>query len=160
MKNLDFLAKIKKLGKIESIEPSEEIKESYIEKSNSNMISAKILLDNNRLEEAVSLAYYSMYHNLTALLFKIGIKSENHSVSIILLKEIFNINNSDILFAKKERIDKQYYIDFHVTKKDIIEMIKIAEKFNKNMLNFIANLNTENIKIYNKRFKDMMKKLG
>lgn len=91
MKRMNFLIKLKKEGKFGFIEPSEDIQKSYLEKSESNLISARILLENDRLEEAVSLAYYSMYHTLVALLFRIGIKCENHSASIILLRKIFKI---------------------------------------------------------------------
>jgi uncharacterized protein (UPF0332 family) len=153
MKNKDFLIKIFGEGKIELVEPSENIKDSYIEKSESNLISAKILLENNRLEEAMSLSYYSMYHLLTALLFKIGIKCENHSASIILLKELFEIDNTDIFSAKKERIDKRYYTDFKITKQDIIESIGVAESFNKGLINFISKLNNQNIKGYREKLK-------
>ena len=78
MKKINFLIKLKLDGKLQLVEPSEEIKQSYLGKSESNLISAKILLNSNRLEESVGLAYYSMYHLLTALFFKAGIKSENH----------------------------------------------------------------------------------
>ena len=81
-------------------------------------------MNNNKFEESVGLAYYSMYHLLIALLFKVGIKSENHSASVILLKEIFNQDNKKIFEAKTERIDKQYYIDFKITKSDVEETIK------------------------------------
>jgi hypothetical protein len=57
MKRPDFLTNLAKEGKLSLVEPSEEVKKSYIQKSESNLVSAKILLDNNRLEEAVSLAY-------------------------------------------------------------------------------------------------------
>lgn len=108
MKKINFLKKLCNQGKLELVESSEELKQSYILKSESNLISAKILLNNDKFEESVGLAYYSMYHLLTALLFKIGIKSENHSASIILLKNLFNHDNKEIFDAKKERIDKQY----------------------------------------------------
>ena len=90
MKRINFLAKLKKEGKLEIVEPSEEIKDSYIKKSESNIISAKILLENNRLEESVSLSYYSMYHMATALFYKTGIKCGNHAALIVLLKKIFD----------------------------------------------------------------------
>src|SRR3989338_7630546 len=112
MKRTNFLIKLNKKGIIDIVKPSDEISQSYIMKSESNLISAKILLSNERLEESVSLAYYSMYHLLNALLIKVGIKSENHTASIILLKLLFGIDNKDIYESKKERIDKQYYIDF------------------------------------------------
>ena len=152
MKKINFLNKLKKEGKLELVEISEEMKESYIEKSESNLISSKILLENNRLEESISLSYYSMYHILTALLFKSGIKSENHSASIILLKDIFNIDNTEISEAKKERIDKQYYIDLNLTRQDTEELIRIAENFNTKLRNFINQLTDNQIKEFREIF--------
>src|SRR3989338_10793206 len=130
MKRIIFLARLGQEGKLELVEPSEEIKQSYIEKSGSNLISAKILWNNNRLEESVGLAYYSMYHHLAALFFKVGIKSENHSASIILLKELFQLDNKDISEAKTERIDKQYYVDFKISLEEVLKTIRKAELFN------------------------------
>ena len=72
MKKMSFLEKLHKEGKIELIEPSNEIAESYKNKSESNLISAKLLQENKRLEESVSLAYYSMYNMLTSLLYMLG----------------------------------------------------------------------------------------
>ena len=152
MKKINFLNKLKKEGKLELVEVSEEMKESYIEKSESNLISSKILLENNRLEESISLSYYSMYHILTALLFKTGIKSENHSASIILLKDIFDIDNAEIFEAKKERIDKQYYIDLNITKQDTEELVRIAENFNTKLRNFINQLTENQIKEFREKF--------
>ncbi|MEK6926547.1 MAG: HEPN domain-containing protein [Nanoarchaeota archaeon] len=152
MKKINFLKKVKKEGKIALIDPSEEIKQSYIEKSESNLISAKILLDSNRLEESVGLAYYSMYHLLAALLFKIGIKSENHSASIILLKELFNLENKDIFQAKTERIDKQYYVGFKITKEEVLDTIKKAEIFNGKIIDFISKVNNKDIEDYRGKF--------
>ena len=155
MKKMDFLIKLKKDEKLELVEQSEEIKQSYIEKSESNLISAKILLENNRLEESVGLAYYSMYHSLTALLFKVGIKSENHAASIILLKEIFKVDNSDIAFAKRERVDKQYYINFEITKEQVKDAIKKSEIFNSKILDFISKLTNESIELCRDKFDEL-----
>ncbi len=153
MKKQNFLNKLKKQGKLELVESSEEIKESYIKKSESSLISAKILLENNRLEESIALTYYSMYHILTALLFKTGIKSENHSASIILLKDIFNIENKEILEAKKERIDKQYYVDFYTTKQETKEAIETAEDFNNKIRDFLDKLTNNQIQEFRDKFK-------
>lgn len=157
MTKTNFLNKLNKEGKLEIVEPSEEMKESYILKSESNIVSSKILLNNNKLEESVGLAYYSMYHLLTALLFKAGIKSENHSASIILLKEVYGQDNKDIFEAKAERLDKQYYVDFVITKKDVEDTIKKAEIFNSKMIDFISKVNNEDIKNYRKRFIELIK---
>lgn len=153
MRKINFLAKLFNEKKLQLVDPSEEIKQSYLKKSESNLISAKILLENNKLEESISLVYYSMYHMLTALLFKVGIKCESHSASIILLKELFSIDNSDIFFAKKERVDKQYYTDFYITKEEILEAVKIAEDFNKRLFDFISKLDNHKIKEYREKLK-------
>ncbi|PIN94650.1 DNA-binding protein [Candidatus Pacearchaeota archaeon CG10_big_fil_rev_8_21_14_0_10_30_48] len=151
-----FLSKLVKEGKIKFVESSEEIKKSYLNKSESNLDSAKILLKNDKLEESVSLVYYSMYSSIIALFFKIGIKCENHSATIIILKEIFGINNSDISFAKKERIDKQYYADFNVTELEVKESLKIAEEFNAKVLDFIIKLNNSDVEKYKLKFKELI----
>lgn len=148
MKKEAFLNKLYREGKLEVVEPSEEVAKAYIIKSESNLISAKILLSNNRLEESVGLAYYSMYHLLTALLFKAGIKSENHTASIILLSDLFDRENEEISRAKKERVDKQYYVGFSITKDDVEDTIKIAERFNNSLFDFISKLNLRNIQEY------------
>ena len=151
-----FLSKLVKEGKIKFVESSEEIKKSYLNKSESNLDSAKILLKKGKLEESVSLVYYSMYSSIIALFFKIGIKCENHSATIIILKEIFGINNSDISFAKKERIDKQYYADFNVTELEVKESLKIAEEFNAKVLDFIIKLNNSDVEKYKLKFKKLI----
>ena len=137
---------------LQLIAPSDTLTNSYIMKSESNLNSAKILLNNDKLEESVSLAYYSMYHIVTALLFKAGIKCENHKASIFLLKELFDVDNNNISFAKTERIDKQYYTDFKLAKKDVIEAINVAEEFNKEIFDLISKINSVKIKEYRERF--------
>ena len=156
MKNLGFLKKLKKKEKLKLTEPSEEVKQAYLKKSSSYLESAKLLLKNKKFEEAISLAYYSMYYSLLALLFKVGIKSENHTASILLLKELFGLDNSKILNAKKERIDKQYYIDFKIVESNVMTLIKVAEEFNAEIFDFSEKLSfTELEKIRNK-FKKMI----
>ena len=152
MKKISFLSKLKREGKLQLVSPSETIKDSYLKKSESNLASAKILLENERLEESVSLAYYSMYNMLTAILFQVGIKYENHTASIILLNTLFGIDNKSISSAKDEIVDKQYYVDFSVTREDTLELIETAEEFNKNLFDFSSKMNSQKIKNYRERF--------
>ncbi|MEK6906223.1 MAG: HEPN domain-containing protein [Nanoarchaeota archaeon] len=158
MKEINFLSKLLREEKLKIIEPSEELKISYIRKSESNLDSSKILLKNNKLEESITFTYYSMYHILTALLFKIGIKCENHTGSIILIKLLFGIDNSEMFSAKKERVDKQYYTDFKITKEEIIVSLKDTEKFNSLILDFISKLTNEEIARYREKFYEIVKK--
>ena len=72
-----------------------------------------------------------MYNCVIALMRKCGIKCENHTGNIILLKKLFRENElyHIISKAKKERVDKQYYVDFEITEKGVKETIKIAQDF-------------------------------
>jgi uncharacterized protein (UPF0332 family) len=86
-----------------------------------------------------------------SLLFKIGIKSENHSASIILFDKL--LGNKDLVkiisWAKEERIDKQYYVETEqivkVTKESCNEMILNAEDFLVKMRLLIIELSNEKI---------------
>ncbi len=152
MEKINFLIRLKEEGKLSLIGSSDEIKESYVRKSASSLKSAKILLENEQIEDAVPMAYYSMYNMLTALLYKAGIKCENHSASIIILKELFSIGNSEILSAKTERVDKQYYVDFEITKEEVGNLIKSAEQFNSMLYDFIDKLTAKQALEYKKEF--------
>lgn len=158
MIKLSFLANLRRKKIIGLVEPSEEIKQSYIDKSASNIDSAKILLKNNKLEESVALSYYSMYHYVTALFFKSGIKSENHNATIQMLKDIFGVDNQEISSAKKERLDKQYYVNFKISKEEVLDAIKKAEIFNSMINDFISKLSKDEINKARARFNILTEK--
>ena len=143
IKNTKLLIKLNQEGKLELVEPSEDISASYIIKSESHFESANILLKAGKLEESVSMSYYGMYHCLTALLFRCGIKSENHTASILLLKELFNeCKLAELIgLGKKERIEKQYYTNFQLAESDCTEMIRKAESFILDCKKLIKQLN-------------------
>ena len=161
MKKTNFLNKLKREKKIELVEPSEEMKYSYLKKAEDCFESAKILFQNNLYENSVSEAYYCMYNSLLALLFKIGIKSENHSASIILLDKLFKaLELSKIIsFAKEERIDKQYRVEsqqkFKVNGESCKEMILKAENFLVEIKLLMSNLNQDGIDLIRKSFQNL-----
>lgn len=162
MKELTFLKSLKRKRIIELIESSEEMKFSYLVKAENCLKSAKILFQNQLYENSTSEAYYCMYNSLLSLFFKIGIKSENHSASIILFNRLFGNKElvKTILWAKGERIDKQYYVETQqivkVTKESCNEMILKAEDFLVKMKLIISELNNEKIYSVRKSFKDML----
>ncbi|MEK6969463.1 MAG: HEPN domain-containing protein [Nanoarchaeota archaeon] len=148
MRKTDFLHKLAKEKKLQVVEPSEEMRIAYLQRAQESLSSAKALLKIGNLKDSVALAYYSMYHALLSLLFRSGIKCENHTAAIILLKEIFNLDNAVISKAKSERVDKQYYIDFAITKEEVMKSIHIAEEFIIEINNFTENLTEDKIKEY------------
>ena len=159
MKKLSFLDKLKGEGKLELVEPSEEICASYVEKANDCLKSAKLLSENDLFENSISMSYYAMYNSLTALLFRTGVKCENHSGSILLLKKLLGKDDlfEMISFAKEERIDKQYYVtseqNFTITKESAQDMVSKAENFLVQMKLLITNLENKRIEQVRENFK-------
>jgi len=146
-----FLKKLYNDKDLQLVAPNDGVKAAYLKKSESFLASAKLLRDNERFEESVSLTYYSMYYSVLALLFATGIKCENHSAAIILLDDIFGIDNSAIKSAKSERIDKQYYVATAPVRSEVITLIKTAELFNAELLDAIDRLTKDKIDSFRKK---------
>jgi uncharacterized protein (UPF0332 family) len=145
------LKKLYKDKTLQLVAPNAEVKAAYLKKSESYLASARLLQDNGRFEESVSLAYYSMYYSVLALFFATGIKCENHTAAIMLLEDIFGIDNSAIESAKSERIDKQYYVATAPVRDEVIALIKTAESFNAELLDVIDRLTNEKIESVRKK---------
>lgn len=110
--NIQIYLKNKSLTKDKSYE---KLAKAFINKARSNLITMNILsqVDNNNQakkllnvpdnytsdEWIITAAYYAMYSAATALLAKIGYKSNSHSATIAALEHFF---------VKKELIDKEY----------------------------------------------------
>ncbi|MFW6014772.1 MAG: HEPN domain-containing protein [Candidatus Nanoarchaeia archaeon] len=151
-----FLLKLKKENKIQIVEPSEDICKSYLQKSEKSKRSAKATYEIESYEDSVALTYYSMYYSVLALLFRTGVKCENHTAAAMLLKQIFDIDNKDIEQAKAQRIDKQYYVDFSVTKEEVKNAIRTAEDFNTKIFNFIDSLSNKDVDYYRKKTQSLL----
>lgn len=161
MKKPDFLAKLRKKRKIELVEPSREISQSYLIKSENCLRASKVLLKEKLLENSVTEAYYAMYNSVLALLFRCGIKSENHTASILLLGRLFNLEEKkdSLSKAKKERIDKQYYLtddkNYEINEEIALKMIRDAELFILEIRAYIGKLNPGSIQNVRKSFDKM-----
>ena len=162
MKNVDFLNKLRKEGKLEIIEISEQMALSYEKKGIECREVANLSFNNGYFESAITQSYYSMYNNVLSLFFKCGIKCENHSASALLLKDFFNQENLSLIFlkAKEERIDKQYYVtpsqNNPATKESAKEMIGVSMRFNPQINAFKNNLKLEEIKKIRDKIRDTL----
>jgi uncharacterized protein (UPF0332 family) len=162
MKKLNFLNKLREEGKLELVEPSEELCLSYLEKAENCLKSARLLVQNNLYENSIINSYYTMYNSLLALLFKVGVKSENHAASILFLEKLFDLIDlfKIISSAKGERIDKQYYVtskqNFIATKDATKDMLIKAEDFSIKIRLFIKNLNKIDIEKTRERFSSLL----
>jgi uncharacterized protein (UPF0332 family) len=153
MRKIPFIESLIAEGKIKIVGPSEDVADSYSKKSSNSLRAAKILIEQNLAEEAISMAYYAMYHKVTSIFHITGIKCENHSATIILLTELFGVDNKDISFAKNERVDKQYYTDIELTIEEARTLIRLAESFLDVVELFLDNLTQERKKEYLADFK-------
>lgn len=112
MKRPDFLNRLRKEGKLRMVEPSVDICNSYLKKAERSIKAAKLLSDEELYEESITTAYYAIYNSITAFLFRIGIRCQNHSVSLVLLKKL--TKREDLykmaMHAKEERVKKQYFV--------------------------------------------------
>lgn len=140
---------------IRFVEPSKNLKESYLEMSNKFFSSADLLLKNNFFESATVDFYYSSYNSLTALLFYSGIKCENHNASIDILKTFFKEKELFEIISeiKEERIDKQYYHETPSTKERLNEIRTLCQKFNLGIKILISELNKDKIEQIKKELK-------
>jgi uncharacterized protein (UPF0332 family) len=152
MKKNRFIEKLVRKESIKLAQPSKIIAEDYDKKAKNSLKSAKILLEQQLYEEATAMSYYAMYHKTTSLFFLVGIKCENHAGTIILLKELFGIDNETITEAKKERIHSQYYTDNETTKESSEQLIKEAEEYLDELDYFIDTLTKKQQEDYRATF--------
>jgi len=133
--------------------------EAYIKKSSDYMKMSKLVYINKFYEGSVINAYYSMYYTSLALLFKCGIKSENHGGTILLLKRLFNIDIKIISQAKKDRIDSQYYtrdnVGIEVNEKIASQAMKDAETYCNEIKVIIERLTNTQIGKVRKEFEEI-----
>jgi uncharacterized protein (UPF0332 family) len=155
MKKIDFYLKERQIVKDKTISI---LAKRYLEKAKNNLITMNILFSlNNKKEKellevpfnydpnewVVIAGYYAMYTAALALLAKIGLRSKNHSATLLILDEYFvkkkSLDERDLSLIKnaqfqKEEIEKisearhnreiaQYSITKQTTK-DIAEKIK------------------------------------
>ena len=148
MNDIDFIRKKFIENRIKLKDVNENISNTYFKNSEDELIASKIMIKQKLFFQSITHSYYSMYLVLQSLLYKIGIKSEDHNSSIIILKLLFNINNSNIKKVKEERIQVQYYLKSDIDKNLAMEYMQIAENFRIEINNFMNSLNKDGIKNY------------
>lgn len=78
---------------------SKEIIGEYIKNAEEKLKTAGILMENERYDDVVSRAYYSVFHCTQALLASIGINAESHSG----VRALFGLH-----FIKTKKMEKKY----------------------------------------------------
>jgi len=145
-KKLRWCFKIKDGLKI--IEPNERLSKSYLEQAKSSLLRAqKNFKDKDLLWTTVTI-YYAEYYALYSFLQKIGIKSENHSCSILAVSVLLGDDKTRIINEHKDkRIDAQYYMKVDQENK-IKDMLIEAQSFVSYFDELVSNLSDKEIKAY------------
>jgi len=155
------LYKLKAEESLKLVEPSEEISTAYLIKSDKCIQVAILAYGAGIYENAVSEAYYSNYNTVISLFFKCGIKCENHSGAVILIKELFKLENLYLIFSefKKDRIDNQYYIPLlntePINKEKCSERIRTAQRFNAELRAYSGKITLQEISNIRQEFEEI-----
>ena len=115
-----------------------------IDKAEESLKASKILLTSELFDEAVSSAYYAMFHMAKAILLTINKETSTHQGLITLfglhfvkpnlIEEIYN----DLLVeAKESREAGDYDAARKFTKEEAAEKVENAIKFNQRMLDYL-----------------------
>lgn len=156
MGNIEFLKKKFIEEKIKFNELSNDISLAYISNSDDEIKASKIMLKQGLYKQSIIHSYYSMYMILQSLLFKCGIKCEDHNASIVILNEIFEKDIYQINRLKKERIDVQYYITKDIDKEFTKELLVIAEEFVLDFKCFIDEMTEKSVLDFRTRLKNIL----
>jgi uncharacterized protein (UPF0332 family) len=119
-----------------TMEHSEEFVKASLHRAEKALRSSKLLFENDELEDAVSRAYYAMYHATRALLFSKGKIIKTHTGLLTLFGEhivkrkVLDKEFAVVLrkaFNLRQKSDYELYAE--LSKESVEEVITDAEKF-------------------------------
>lgn len=117
-------------------ESSKRFVEASLLRAEKALRSAKILEENGELEDAVSRAYYAMFHAARAILFSKGVKAKTHRGTISLFGEkivkegVLSREFADMLRKALDLRQKSDYELYAELDEELVEeVIKNAGKF-------------------------------
>jgi len=94
------------------VEPNDNLAAAYLKKAEDAMDAMHSVASS---DWKISTAYYSLYFSLYSVLTKIGIKSENHTCTIVLMQHLlegfFTSDECEMVEkARQARVETQYYV--------------------------------------------------
>lgn len=113
------------------VEPNDTLAVAYLKKAEEAMEAMHSVASN---DWKISTGYYSLYFSLYAVLMKIGIKSENHACTIVLmqhlLRDFFTPGECEMLEkARQARVETQYYIASDVSEAYVGTLARQVPRF-------------------------------
>lgn len=130
--------------RMRTIRPNDKLSQEHIDKAKHNLRAADFNIKGGFSDWRVSQSYYSMYHALLAILFKLGYESKNHECTINAVEYLIgegkiNLDLKDIAFirtteqmtskdAKSLREEFQYGTETTVNEKLLKELFGHAKR--------------------------------
>ena len=143
---------------LRKIEPDIKESENQIKKSLSDLNTMNYLYKGKRTDWVASAAFYSMYHSLLALLFKLGYESRNQECTITAVENFMKDGNIDLEKeylnmirilknngegAKSIREEMQYSSETSMEDDKCKELMGNAKKFVERIREIIESINEE-----------------
>ena len=129
--------------RLKKVEPNDVLSQEHINKAKHNLRAADYNIKGGFSDWGVSQSYYSMYHALLAVLFKLGYESKNHECTInaveyLIEQREIKLDMKDIAFirtteqmtpkdAKSLREEFQYGTQTTVNEKLLNELLENAK---------------------------------
>lgn len=115
-----------------------EVAKGHIRKARSKLEAARRLFSDGFFEDAVSRAYYSMYHAAKACLMLEGSSPRTHAGVISEFGRLFVVTgkvdsslSNALSAAKEDREDSDYEIHSEIDREEVKKVLKEAEDFMK-----------------------------
>ncbi|MBN1377592.1 HEPN domain-containing protein [Candidatus Woesearchaeota archaeon] len=141
---------------LKKTKPSKRIAFSYLDEAEKTLSRIKELIEENDLVWASVRIYYCAYYSLYSFLQRIGIKSENHECSIMLVKKLLKEKFIDRIDSFKDnRVDSQYYLKTG-NKDKLLSLYKKVKEFYLNFKEIVTNIKEEDIDNYLNKIKDYL----
>jgi|SRR3989344_1593685 len=135
---------LSKETRLKKIKPNERLSEEHINKAKHNLRAADYNIRGGFSDWGVSQCYYSMYHALLAVLFRLGYESKNHECTInaveyLIEEKKIKLDLKDVSFvrtteqmtpkdAKSLREEFQYGTETSVNEKLLKELLENAKR--------------------------------
>ena len=130
--------------RMKKIKPNDKLSQEHLDKAKHNLRAADYNIKGGFSDWGVSQFYYSMYHALLAVLFKLGYESKNHECTINAVEYLveegkINLDLKDIAFirtteqmtskdAKSLREEFQYGTETAVNEKILKELLENTKR--------------------------------
>ncbi|MFH1455343.1 MAG: HEPN domain-containing protein [archaeon] len=151
-KKLKWCFKLKEGLRI--VEPNERLAKAYLRESKSSLERAEKDFKDDDLLWATVIIYYADYYALYSFLQKIGVKCENHSCSIEVVKTMLGKEQVKTIEKHKDkRIDAQYYMKID-KQKEVAQMLQECKTFVAEFDQIVENLSEKDIKNFRKDLKE------